>query len=580
LLICLWATGSASAVAPKRILILDSFGRDVAPFNAAVSTFRTTIARELGQPVDIYEASLDRARFAAPEKDGPFVEFLRSRFEAQPLDLVVPIGAPAVKFAMQYREKLFPDTPIVYTGVDPRLVPPSQLRSNATLVTQKVNLPGIIEDILQLQPDTTNVAVVFGASPLEKFWLGECQREFQSFTNRLAFTWLDNLPLDQMKQRVASLPPHSFVMFGMLVIDAAGVPYDNDDALRQLHAVAKVPIFGYFESQLGGGAIGGRLYHDAQVGALAAGVAIRILHGARADSFPPVILETGNPVYDWRELRQWQIPEERLPAGSEIRFRQPTTWQQHKWEISGSLGLCAIEAALIVTLIAQLRRRRRAEQEARVLSGRLIHAQEEERSRLARDLHDDLSQRLALLSVEVELLSRDAPGGDSGRRIARLAESIRDLSSDVHKLAYQLHPAKLDQLGLVAAAQGFCRELSQQTGVPIEFYEDHVPGRLPTDVALCVFRVLQESLHNVVRHSGAKNVAVKLAAQSSQIHLVVEDSGRGFDVERVQHAGGLGLLSMRERVRLLGGTIGIHSEPGHGTRVELTVRLPGENEPA
>ena len=121
----------SGATIPRHVLILDSFGRDIAPFNVAASTFRTTLAKELGGPVDIYEATMDAARFSEPEKEGPFVEYLKSRFEGRPLDLVVPIGAPAVRFMAKYREVLFPKTPIIFMGVEPRLIPPGLLQTNA-----------------------------------------------------------------------------------------------------------------------------------------------------------------------------------------------------------------------------------------------------------------------------------------------------------------------------------------------------------------------------------------------------------------------------------------------------------------
>ena len=198
---------TAPGANPRRILILDSFGRDIAPFNTAVSAFRTTLARELGDPVDIYEASLDAARFAEPEKEAPFLEFLRFRFEGRSLDLVVPVGAPAVKFVVNHRADLFPNTPVVFMAVDPRMLPGEALKTNATLATQRNSLPGMVEDILQLQPGTTNIAVIFGASPLEKFWVAECRREFQPFTNRVGFMWLNELPLDRVVERPAPAGP-------------------------------------------------------------------------------------------------------------------------------------------------------------------------------------------------------------------------------------------------------------------------------------------------------------------------------------------------------------------------------------
>lgn len=138
------ASPDATAATPKRVLILDSFGREVAPFRAAVTALRTTLARELGEPVHFYDESLDAARSAQPERERAFVTFLTSRFEGRPVDVVVPVGGPAVRFALQYRDRAFPGTPIVFAGVEPRLLPPDVLRDNATLVTQAIDLPSIV----------------------------------------------------------------------------------------------------------------------------------------------------------------------------------------------------------------------------------------------------------------------------------------------------------------------------------------------------------------------------------------------------------------------------------------------------
>ena len=354
------ATACASAASPKRVLILDPFGRDVAPFSTAVSAFRTTLARELGEPVDIYEIPLELARFAEPEGEAPLVAFLEGRIKSHPVDLVVPIGGAGVQFAVRHRERLFPDTPVLAVGADPRFVPPGFLRTNATLVTQKVNLSGMVEDILQLQPQTTNIVVVFGASALEKYWVNECRREFQSFTNRVGFTWLNDLPLEQVLERCAALPPRSFILHVLFVVDAAGIPCEKNEALRRLHQVANAPLFGYFASEFGLGPIGGRLYQDSEIGAQGARTAIRILRGERPGSIPPQVIEATAPVFDWRELQRWGISETRLPAGSVIRFRQLTLWELYKGRILAIIALCLLEAAIIALLAVNLVKRRRS----------------------------------------------------------------------------------------------------------------------------------------------------------------------------------------------------------------------------
>ena len=392
-------TLSTAAAEPKRVLILDSFGHDVAPFNAVASSFRATLTRDLGEPVDLYEAPLDLGRFPDPRTQEPFVDFLEKRFAGRRMDLVVPIGAPAAQFVAQHRERLFPETPIVFTAVDPRLLKPEFLNSNVAVVSYRVDLPGIVEDMLRVQPDTTNVAVVFGVSPLENFWVKECRREFQSFTNRVQFTWLDDLSLVQMRTKVATLPPHSFVFYMLVTIDAAGVPYDNDEALKILHASANAPLYGYFESQLGQGIIGGRLDPDTTMGMDGALAAIRILHGERPADIGMQMVKRTDPIYDWRELRRWHIPESRLPAGSAIKFREPTSWEQYRWRIIAVFVLCLAEAALIVGLFVNRIRRREAEAVAALiaeLSSKFIHLPASEVDREIEDAQRRVCECLGL----------------------------------------------------------------------------------------------------------------------------------------------------------------------------------------
>ena len=243
----------------------------------------------------------------------------------------------------------------------------------------------------------------------------------------------------------------------------------------------------------------------------------------------------------------------------------------------GFLPMAAVmgyELSLDTLRAAQLARDLQAtERTARELSGRLITAQEEERRRLARDLHDDLSQRFALLVVEMDLIGRLEGDGEVKTRTGRMTALLRELSSDVHAISHQLHPAKLDQLGFEAAARSWCRDVAAQSGLEVEFTSDRVATVLPQDVALCLYRVLQESLSNVVRHSGARTARVELRGDTGQVTLVVRDSGRGFDQVRRPHTSGIGLLSMQERVRLVDGVMAVRSRLAEGTRIEVTIPL-------
>src|SRR6267142_983347 len=207
-------------------------------------------------------------------------------------------------------------------------------------------------------------------------------------------------------------------------------------------------------------------------------------------------------------------------------------------------------------------------------AGRLLQAQENESRRIARELHDDLGQGLALLTVKMDLLRQKPPeaADQLGERMQELLAHVRHLSSSVHDLSHQLHPSKLEQLGLVAAIGGLCRELTHHHGLKIEFTHDQMPAAISPDTALCLYRIAQEGLQNAIKHSGAQQAEVVLSRTADAISLWIVDHGRGFDPRQVQGKSGLGLVSMRERVRYLGGEIVIGSPPSGGTR--LYVRVP------
>jgi signal transduction histidine kinase len=189
-------------------------------------------------------------------------------------------------------------------------------------------------------------------------------------------------------------------------------------------------------------------------------------------------------------------------------------------------------------------------------------------------VHDDLSQRAALLAIELERFAADSP--PSGRQIAQrsteFAHSAAELATDLHRLSHRLHPAKLEALGLVASIQGFCRELWTQHALQVHFDHHDVPARIPVDVSLCLYRIVQEGLLNVLKHSGTKKADVTLIGHDHELLLRIADPGQGFE-QTQRGAVGLGLSSMRERVRSLSGDFVVHTAPGHGTRIGVKVRV-------
>jgi len=226
--------------------------------------------------------------------------------------------------------------------------------------------------------------------------------------------------------------------------------------------------------------------------------------------------------------------------------------------------------------------RKLSEDSLHALSGRLIHAQEEERARIARELHDDFSQRLALLGIGLDQLWRMLPKSEGKERdlVHDMLKGTKELSSDLHSLSHQLHSSRLEHVGLVSALAGLCKEFGEKQMIAVHFSESDSRLKIPKDVALCLFRVAQEALGNVAKHSQGKNVHVQLAANAAGVSLRIKDDGKGFNTDRSEPAVGIGLIGMHERIRLVGGRLLVMSAVMRGTEILAEVPVQAStNEP-
>jgi PAS domain S-box-containing protein len=233
----------------------------------------------------------------------------------------------------------------------------------------------------------------------------------------------------------------------------------------------------------------------------------------------------------------------------------------------------------VIGMVMDITDRRQAEEALANMSRKLMEAQEQERTRIARELHDDINQRLALLSAELEGSRHNPPdsAADVSLLLTGIRERINEISSDVQSLSHQLHSSQLEYLGIVAATRSFCREFSASQDVEIDFNHDEIPTSVSPEVSLCLFRILQEALHNAVKYSKVRHFDVRLSCSENQLRLKVSDRGVGFDPESAMSRGGLGLTSMKERVRLISGTISIESKPMHGTTIHVRVPVTSED---
>lgn len=357
----LLSSSVAHAADPRRVLILHSFGPDYSPWAETATAFRAELFNSSFQPIDLYEASIFTARFENPQHEDPLIDYLHALFSEHKLDLLVPIGGPAVSFVQRHRSSLFPNTPALLTGVAERRISKAALSPNDATVTLALDLREYIRNILRLRPETTNIVVVIGNSALEQYWLADLRREYQFFENQVSFTWLNDLSLAEVLSKAASLPPRSSIFYFLFTVDAEGVPHAQGQVLEAIREVATTPIFGFGDYEMGRGIVGGPLNPTAALGRRAAGVAVRILKGEKPGDINTPAMGFGVPVYDWRELRRWAISEARLPPGSNVEFRPPTVWERYRWPLILIAAALIVQSLLIAYGVVQSLRRRRAE---------------------------------------------------------------------------------------------------------------------------------------------------------------------------------------------------------------------------
>jgi signal transduction histidine kinase len=275
----------------------------------------------------------------------------------------------------------------------------------------------------------------------------------------------------------------------------------------------------------------------------------------------------------WREVHRRGLEGETLRADEERWDRKDGTTLWVRWEVRPWRTSNGIIGGLLI-LAEDITHRKQMQDALSTMSRRLIQAQEQERARVGRELHDDINQRLAMLAIELEQVGEncaDLPS-EVRLRIDKLGKEINTISTDVQALSHDLHPAQLEYLGAVAGMESWCKDFGERQEMQIDCRHD-VRSTLPQEIGLCLFRVLQEALHNAAKHSGVKRIEVQLHEESDEIHLTIRDLGKGFDIETARQGRGLGLTSMQERIRLVNGTISIESKPMSGTTIHVRVAV-------
>jgi signal transduction histidine kinase len=522
--------------------------------------------------IEFYWENLDSVYH--PEEWQEQLDAVVQQYSHRKLDLIVLMGPDAIRLLAEPKT-IFPNVPVVFCCTAAGQIDQMRPDYRSTGSWFQLEPAKTVEAALGLLPETRHLFVVAGQSNYDRRLTALVKKDLISCENKLDVTYLTDLPMNKLQERVRHLPDHSIVLYLSFFKDAQGREFLNiAEALPMIAGAANAPVFGIADTQLGHGIVGGFMVSFEEQGKIVGRDALEILAGKPPQDIP-IVHGPSLYLFDWRELQRWKLDQNRLPAGSTVLFRQPTFWEQYRRTLFIGLLVLGSLSLLTIYLLFERKQLHAARNEQMRLSGMLINAQEDERARLASELHDDFSQRLAVLSLGLETAADIVPESpaEASRQLHELMNSASELGADLHTLSHRLHSSTLERLGLAAGVAAFCKEFTAQQGIKVALSYEGVPRSVPPHVALCLFRIVQEGLRNVKKHSGAVHAQVQLKKLDDAIHLSISDDGRGFDTKEVGGGQGLGLRSMHERVRLVGGRFEIHSETQEGTRIGVWVPL-------
>lgn len=583
----------------KRVIILHSFGNDFRPWGEYARTIRSELSRQARWPLDIVDHSLVTARSSDENPEGPFVEYLSALYAKRAPDLIICIGAPAANFVQRHRSRLFPAVPMLLTAVEERRIRFDTLSANDAVVAVRHDFTASFATILRVLPETRSIVVINGVSPNEKFWLGEMQKEAKPFEDRVRFQWFDDTPYETILKEAASLPAGSAIFWHLMNVDAAGVAYEGDSGLKKLHAVANAPIFSYDDGFFGEEIVGGPMHSVSEGSRDAAAVAVRILGGEKAGDIRTPAQGYLAPKFDWRQLQRWGIAESRLPAGSQVFFREPSAWERYRLPVTIVGGVVVLQALLIAGLLYERRRRKDAEFEVRQRIAELAHVN---RYSLAGELTTSIAHELnqplgsILVNTETAALMLESPAidvkelkeilSDIRRDDQRAGEVIRRLRSLLKRAPFEAR--EIDLNAMVGETLDLISALAHAREVSIDSVLAATPLPVKAD-SIQLQQVLINLVVNAIDAMGQQKISpreitVRTARNGGSAEIEIADSGPGIPAEKLNEifepfyttkpsGMGMGLSIARTIIDAHDGQITAENRAGHGAVFRIVLPL-------
>lgn len=539
----------AAEKATQPVLILDQSTKN-APWSVALqSSLQSTLASEARSPIAIYVENLDFGLFQTPRYDAELRDFLDAKYRDVYPRVVVVVGAKALRFAVQFRSQLWPDAPIVFTAIDDVDAVEARKVPNITGTIMHLPLDDLAAAARIVKPDLTNLAIV--GDPFQRQpYRGHFADEMAALKKQMNVVDLTGLPMAELRKRVASLGDDTVIAYTNIYGDGSGLVYTPAEALSILAGIADRPIVVDVETFVGTGSVGGFVARPAPIGETAARLTLRVLEGELPERIPISVGDFKKPVFDWRQLRRWHIDQNRLPSGSEIRFRPPTIWEQYHVQITLTAALLLIETALIAGLMYERRRRRQAELETRQRISELAQANRVAAAGvLSASIAHEINQPLTAIVSNGEAgllwLEKKNPNVKEAtnaiREIINQGQRVADTVAAIRSL-FKPHSRKVSYFDVNMLIRDAIEVFYPQTQEGRITIRKNLAESLPTilgertQILHAVSNLVANAIDAIcMAQSELRIIQVSSRADGDAVVVTIEDSGPGIDARDLPH---------------------------------------------
>ena len=605
--------GHAQTTAPKRLVVLYWDNKEF-PGNARFeASLKSQLQLDRRQDVEYFPEYFEFSRFPEEKHIVSFRDYLKAKYAQRTVDVVVASADAPLRFLLQYRTDLFPNSPIVFIAIDPPNSDAIASGAGATGIHHNNAYRETMDLALRLHPGTKRVFVVSGSQQQDRRYSPQQDRRYQNVTQqelssfkKVEITYLTDLPVSELIARTRSLPPDSVILYvWQQSMNEQGKLLDSHQVLSLIAPGSSAPIYGFGTGLLGSGIVGGYLHGPEMNGAKAAELVDRILSGIPVREIP-VQQSLKVPMFDWRQLRRWGVLESSLPPASVVRFKEFTFWELYKWRIAGVIALLVLQTAFIAVLLVERRRRRRAKEALDRLNAELeeriaartaaLHAKSRELEAFAYSVAHDLKAPLRGIDGYSQLLLEDYANSldDEGRfflqTIQQATDEMNQLIDDI--LAYsrlERRELKSDRIELRPMINSLVEEKKRETAEREIDFKIDVNGATVLADASGVVQSLRNYLDNAIKFTGkVSEPCIEIGSEEGDKNCLVwvRDNGIGFDMKHHDRifdifqrlnvsedypGTGIGLAIVRKAMERMGGRAWAKSEPGHGATFYLEI---------